>query len=85
MYALIEYPAGLIEEAVVLAMGRTRMRVVAAGFPDTMELKRCGQDWVTETGQKVAFEFLLTKAPEVETVALPLPTLANRAAGSYAL
>ena len=85
MYALIEYPAGVVVEAVVLAMGWYRMRVVAAGFPDTLELRRCGPDWLTEAGEKVTFQFLLSKAPEVEAVALPVPALVARAAGSYAI
>jgi hypothetical protein len=84
MYALIEYPAGVIVEAAVLAMGRNRVRVAAAGFPDTFELKRSGQDWITESGEKVVFEFLLSKTPKVESVALPVPDMAARAAGSYA-
>jgi hypothetical protein len=85
MYVLIEYPAGVIAEAVVLSMGRNRVRVAVAGFPDTLELRRSGEDWLTGTGQKVTFEFLLSQAPAVETVALPVPALVARAAGSYAI
>jgi hypothetical protein len=85
MYTLIEYPAGVIVEAIVLAMGQSRVRVVASGLPDTIELSRSGQDWFTEAGQKVTFEFLMSKAPELETVDLPVPALATRAAGSYAI
>ena len=85
MYVLIEFPTGVTVEAVVLSMDRKRARVAAAGFPDTLELRRSGEDWLTETGQKVTFEFLLSKSPEVETVALPVPALVARAAGSYAI
>ena len=85
MYALIEYPTGVIVEAVVLPVGRNRVRVIASGFPDTLELKRSGEGWLTETGQKVTLEFLLSKALEVETLALPVPALAARAAGSYTI
>ena len=85
MYGLIEYPAGVIVEAVVLPVGRNRVRAIAAGFPDTLELRRCGPDWLTEAGEKVTFQFLLSKAPEVEAVALPVPALVARAAGSYAI
>jgi hypothetical protein len=85
MYVLIEFPAGVTAEAVVLSMDRKRARVVAAGFPDTLELRRSGEDWLTETGHKVTFEFVLSNAPEVEAVALPPPALATRAAGCYAI
>ncbi len=85
MYALIEYPAGVIAEAVVLPVGRNRVRVIAAGSPDTLELRRSGEDWLADTGQKVTFEFLLSEAPEEKTVALPVPALVARAAGSYAI
>ena len=85
IYTLIEYPAGVIVEAVVLSMGRKRARIAAAGFPDTLELRRSGEDWLSETGQKVTFEFLLSEAPEVETVALPVPALVARATGAYAI
>jgi hypothetical protein len=85
MYALIEYPAGVMVEAVVLAMDPKRARIAAAGFPDTLALRRSGPHWLTETGQKVTFEFLLSIAPEVETVTLPAPALAARAAGSCAI
>ena len=85
MYGLIEYPAGVIVEAVVLPVGRNRVRAIAAGFPDTLELRRSGEDWLTETGQKVMFEFLLSETPAVAVVALPVPALAARTAGSYAI
>jgi hypothetical protein len=85
MYALMEYPGGVVVEAVVLSMDRKRARVIAAGFPDTLELRRSGPDWLTEAGQKVRFDFLFSNAPEVETVALPEPAPIARSAGSYAI
>jgi hypothetical protein len=60
MYVLIRYPGGIIVEAVALAEGRNRMRVVAAGFPDTIELRRSGQQWLTATRQPVEFDFLMS-------------------------
>ena len=84
MFALIAYPAGMIVEAVVLSMDRNRARVAAPGCPDTMEFTRSGQDWFSEGGDKVTFEFLMLEAPESETVALPVPVQVARAAGSYA-
>jgi len=85
MYVLIEFSAGETMEAVVLSMDGKRARVAVSGFPDTLELRRAGPDWVTEAGQKVTFAFLLSKGPEAAPLALPVPALAARAAGSYAI
>jgi hypothetical protein len=60
MYMLIGYPAGIIVEAVVLAKGKNRLRVAAAGFPDTVELRRSGSQWFTPTRQPVEIEFLMS-------------------------
>jgi hypothetical protein len=60
MYMLIRYPVGIIVEAVVLAKGRDRLRVVAAGFPDTIELRRSGSQWFTPSREPVEFEFLMS-------------------------
>ena len=60
MYLLIRFPVGIIVQAVVLAKGRNRMRVAAAGFPDTIELKRSGQLWFTETREPIEFDFLMS-------------------------
>lgn len=60
MYLLIQYPAGVVVEAMVLAKKRTRMRIVARGFADTIELKRSGSSWVIDGGQQVELEFLLS-------------------------
>jgi hypothetical protein len=52
-------------EGVVLAKGRNRMRIAAAGFPDAVELKRSGSQWFTaptEIRQPVEFDFLMSDA-----------------------
>jgi len=59
MYLLMSYPAGITMEAVILAKGRNRMRIVVAGSPDTVELKRSGEAWMAD-GQPVELEFLMT-------------------------
>jgi len=41
MYLLIRYPGGIIVEGVVLAKGSKRLRVAAAGFPETIEPELC--------------------------------------------
>jgi hypothetical protein len=68
MYLLIRYPVGIIVEAVVLAKGRNRMRVAAAGFPDTVELRRSGSQWFAEASQPVEFDFLMTGGRQGESV-----------------
>jgi hypothetical protein len=85
MYMLIRYPVGVIVEAVVLAKGRNRMRVVAAGFPDTIELRRSGPQWFTATRQPVEFDFLMSNAHQDESVSSSRPACVARAAGSAAI
>jgi hypothetical protein len=68
MYMIMRYPVGVIVEALVLAEGKNRMRVAAAGFPDTIELERSGAQWFTETQQPVEFDFFLCNLQESETV-----------------
>jgi hypothetical protein len=66
MYLLIRFPVGIIVEGVVLARGRNRMRVAAAGFSDTIALTRSGQQWFAAPGQPVEFDFLMASAQEEE-------------------
>ena len=57
---LIRYPVGAIVEGVVLARQKNRMRVAAAGFPDTIELRRSGNQWYTADREQVEFDFLMS-------------------------
>ena len=82
MYLLIRYPVGIIVEAVVLAKGRNRLRIVAAGFPDTIELKRSGSQWFTPTRQAVEFEFLLSDGHQDESASSLRPACVVKAVGS---
>jgi len=85
MYLLIKCSAGIIVDAVVLARGRGRMRVAAAGFPDTFELRRSGSQWFTEARQPVEFEFLMCNAQSGESVSALRPAGVALAAGSAAI
>ena len=85
MYMLIRYPVGIIVEAVVLARGRGRMRVAAAGFPDAVELRRSGSQWLTAARQPVEFEFLMLSARSGKSVSSSKPAGLTRAAGSTAI
>jgi hypothetical protein len=85
MYLLIRYPVGIIVEGVVLARGSNRMRIVAAGFPDAIELRRSGPQWFTASRQPVEFDFLMSDARQSESA--PSPRLADciRVAGAGAI
>jgi hypothetical protein len=60
MYILLNYSVGVIIEGVVLARGRDRLRVVATGIPDTIELRRSGANWFTATQELVEIDFLMS-------------------------
>ena len=68
MYLMIRYPGGIIVEGVVLAKGGNRMRVAAAGFPDTIELKRTGTAWITAGHVQVEFDFLMSDEHQAESL-----------------
>jgi hypothetical protein len=71
MYLLIRYPGEIIVEGVVLAKGRNRLRVVAAGFPDAIELKRTGTAWSTAGRVAVELDFLMSDAQQSEGAPFP--------------
>lgn len=73
MYLLIRYPVGIIVQAVVLARGRNRMRVAASGFPDTIELRLSGSQWLTETGEPIELDFLMSLAHQAAGVSTSSP------------
>jgi hypothetical protein len=82
MYLLIRYPAGVIVEALVLGKGKNRMRAAVAGFSDTIELRRSGSQWFTETSEPIEFDFLMSNAYASENV---WPVRAARAIGAAAI
>jgi hypothetical protein len=68
MYTLIEYPVGVVVEAVVLSMEPNRLRVAVAGFSDALEFTQSGLEWVTDRGQKIDVGFLQFAAGEAMDV-----------------
>ena len=60
--------AGMREEAVLLATGDHRMRVVVRGRNDALELRFVKGQWMSEEGDAVDIESLISAAG---TVALP--------------
>jgi len=64
MYSLIGFSNAVIAEALVLKITKNRIRVVVAGLDDAIQLRRVGQQWFSETGEPVTFEFLAADTPE---------------------
>ena len=58
MYTLISYPAGVIREGIIVKSDRNRMRVLAAGLRDALDLRRAGAHWLTNEGKPVEFRFV---------------------------
>jgi hypothetical protein len=67
MYTLISFADAVLVEAIVLSRGDNRMRVVLPGVADTMEIQRAGENWFTEKGETVEFQFLATASQPVST------------------
>ena len=79
MYLLMRYADGSTVEAVLLAKGRDRLRMVVAGLPDAVELKRAGSRWLTPDRQAVDFDFMMEDGREaaVSTVGHRVRTAAG--------
>jgi len=58
MLVTIVWNGGEAAEAVVLKLAEGSMRVMSAGFSDTVELRLSGEVWRDEQGQSVAFDFI---------------------------
>jgi hypothetical protein len=76
MYLLIRYPAGVVIEGVVLATGKNRLRVVSPGFPDTLELKRSGKNWILAGRYRVELEFLMSRRSAATHTEVPMKSFA---------
>jgi hypothetical protein len=76
MYLLIRYPAGVVIEGVVLAAGKNRLRVVSPGFPDTLELKRSGKNWILAGRYRVELEFLMSGRSAATHTEAPMKSFA---------
>lgn len=60
MYLLLRFTVGVVVEALVLSRSQNQIRLVAADIPDTIDLKRSGSQWFTETGEAVELDFLMS-------------------------
>jgi len=60
LYAIIRLANGALREGIILKRTANRMRILAPGMTETLELRRTGESWSTENGEKVEFHFLAT-------------------------
>ena len=81
MYVLFKYPVGVVVEGVVLANGKNRMRIVAPGFPDVIELRRTGPNWITDDSQCVDLEFIMPRSNDTPITAVKTSRQQVRAIG----
>jgi hypothetical protein len=79
VYLRIRLSDGIIVEGVLLAQRKNRMRVVVAGFPDTIELKGSGSQWFTASDQPVEFDFLMSCTYQGESGSASAPARVARA------
>jgi len=79
MYTLMSVAAEMVE-AVIVHRTRNRMRVIAPGYSDALELRRDGQTWWTEAGEPVQFEFLADLPPTESSLIGQVPF--TRSAGA---
>jgi hypothetical protein len=59
MYLTLLYHTGMRVDAIVLAVGRDRMRVVVNDRTDTIELRLKNKRWMTESGDTVELESMI--------------------------
>ena len=68
MLTLISVYGSAMFEAVIVHRTRNRMRVIAPGFSDALELRRRQQSWFMDSGEPVQFEFLAGKSSSERAV-----------------
>jgi len=67
MYVLMRYAAGITLEGLALAAGKDRLRVVARGFSDAIELTRSGSLWLDPDGLSLELDILMSIEIPVQT------------------
>jgi hypothetical protein len=60
MYVLMRYAAGITLDGLALAAGKDRMRVVARGFSDAIELTRSGSQWLDPDGLSLELDIMMS-------------------------
>jgi len=65
MYLILRYPSGRLADAILLAAGPDRMRVVVKRLNETLELHRTDGQWFSDTGEKVSIEGWINESHQV--------------------
>ena len=73
MHLIVKFQNGFHGEALLLAGGRERMRLIVAGQPDTIELSKLNGVWQTDAGETVEIEAMTTLADCAEFLAEARP------------
>lgn len=60
MLTLLTVCDGTTIEAVIVHRTRSRMRAIAPGLSDALDLRRNGRGWSLDSGEPVQFEFFAT-------------------------
>jgi hypothetical protein len=55
----IVYPDGSVRRAWILTLNGATMRIAIEGFDDAAELRLVNNQWMTDAGEPVTFEFPL--------------------------
>jgi hypothetical protein len=56
MHMIVKFQNGIRAEALLLAGGRDRMRLIVSGQADAIELSKADGYWYTEAGEPVEIE-----------------------------
>ena len=68
MHMTLRFPTGRRAEAILLAAGPDRLRIVLRRRSDTYELRLAGGEWISERGERIEVESLIGWAPEAPAV-----------------
>jgi len=82
MYTLVSFAGAVLLDGLVLERTANRMRLVVSGMADALELQRAGEDWFTEKGESVEFQFLATASKPVRR---PQPCAAGASGAGYSV
>ncbi|HUI58008.1 MAG TPA: hypothetical protein VLY04_23695 [Bryobacteraceae bacterium] len=63
MQMILVYPSGRRADAVLLSVGKSKMRIAIKGHTDVVELRQVDGEWMTERGLVVQFDAITTDGP----------------------
>ena len=71
MYTLVTFSDAIALEAFILSATEGTIRMAAQGFDDVVILNRFGNEWISDGGSRVVFQFIASAAPECRTWSIP--------------